>query len=226
MSRLPYAIGRAVWRSFSATCMRPTILHRERLDRPGGYVLACTHLSHLEPVIVSMMARRKIDWMARLEFYRHPAAALMLRAIDAFPVNRFGVPVGSIRAAIDRAGRGRVVGIFPEGGVARGRQSVMLGGAIKAGACLVSQRAGVPIVPVAILGTEQLMSVKPWLPLGRTKLWLNVGRPLYPPVQRTSRRCTRLVYAEQLRKAFIELHRELGEAGNVQVESWAGTREC
>ena len=116
-------------------------------ERTGGYILAVSHISHLEPFIATSLVKRKIDWMARVEFYRWRIFRPFLRAFDTFPVNRFGVPVSSIRTAINRAKSGRVVGIFPEGGVVQGKDSACRGGPIKRGACLVAMRANVPIVP-------------------------------------------------------------------------------
>lgn len=149
-------------------------------DRPGGYVLAVTHLSHLEPVIVGTLLDRKIDWMTRIEFFRNPLASATLYALDAFPVNRFGVPVSAVRTAIERLRAGRVVGIFPEGGVATGPESVCNGGPIREGACLVAQRAGVPILPCVVFGTPQLSRVDPWLPMYNGRAWVGFGDWVYP----------------------------------------------
>jgi 1-acyl-sn-glycerol-3-phosphate acyltransferase len=155
--------------------------------------------------------RRPIDWMARLEFYRNRLAALALRAMEAFPVDRFGVPVGAIRTAVGRARAGRVVGIFPEGGVAQGPDSVMCGGPIKLGACVIALRAGVPIVPVAVLGTKQLTRVRPWIPFpGRQiTLWVMFGRPIHPPAGPVSRRAARLEMGERLRQEYLAVYQEL-----------------
>ena len=65
------------------------------LKREGGYILAPTHISHLEPFILSVIVKRKIDWMARVEFFRWRLFRWCLYRFDAFPVNRFGVPVSA-----------------------------------------------------------------------------------------------------------------------------------
>ena len=119
-----YAMGWAFCRFVGFCCLRKVVLHRERLDQPGGLVLACSHLGNVEPAVIGAMARRKIDWMSRVEFFRHPLASRVLYALDAFPVKRDAVcGVRAIRTAIERARGGRVVGIFPEGGVALGKES-------------------------------------------------------------------------------------------------------
>jgi len=221
MSRFVYQFGRWVGRAIGFQTMQIKLLHAERFDQPGGYVLACTHLSHLEPAIVSSLMRRKIDWMARIEFYRYRVMAAFLRSVGAFPVNRFGVPVKAIRSGIHRAQTGRIVGIFPEGGVVSGGESVLLGGSIKLGACVIAIRAGVPIVPVVVLGTPQLVRVSPWIPWRRIKLRLAFGAPIYPPTQSTSRRKARREMGEQLRSAYRALYAELCDAFEIPPE--AGT---
>jgi 1-acyl-sn-glycerol-3-phosphate acyltransferase len=196
-------IGRSV---FFCT-MNVQVVRPEAAEREGGYVLACTHLGHLEPFCVGAVMRRKVDWMARVEYFRNRIIRAMLRAVDAFPVNRFGVPVRSIRTAVARAAGGRIVGIFPEGGVATGSASVCRGGPIKRGACVVANRAGVPIVPCVVLGTHALNRVGPWLPFRRGRLWVVFGRPIEPRPG-PARRAAREALAADLEREFVSLYGE------------------
>ena len=126
-----YRIARLGGRFVFFQTMNAHVVRPEAAERAGGYVLAPTHLSHLEPFCLGTLIRRKVDWMARLEFFRRKWAAAFLYATDAFPVNRSGVPVSAIRTAIARARAGRIVGIFPEGGVAVGAQSACRGAPVK-----------------------------------------------------------------------------------------------
>jgi 1-acyl-sn-glycerol-3-phosphate acyltransferase len=208
MSHLNYVACRFAGRFIKALAIRTPTLHRNRFDLPGPFIVAPTHESHLEPVLLSAMVDRKIDWMARLEFYKHPIAAWALEQVDCFPVNRFGVPVRAIRTAIDRLGRGKTIGIFPEGGCARGAESCTRGGPIKLGACVIALHANVPIVPVVMVNTHCLVNVGPWIPFGRATVWVNFGRPIYPP-QGLPRRHARVTMGEELKRAYVELYREL-----------------
>ena len=62
MPNLTYALGKALCQIVGFQTVRSVVLHRERFDTmSGGFVLACSHLSHLEPVIVATSVRRKID---------------------------------------------------------------------------------------------------------------------------------------------------------------------
>lgn len=221
-----YAIGNSICRFVHFCCFREVVLHGERLERPGGYILACTHLSHLEPILVSRFSRRRIDWMARIEFYRYHVIARLLDALDAFPVDRFGIPVRAIRTAIDRVRRGRIVGIFPEGGVAHGSDSVMHGAAFKKGVCVVAYRSGAPVVPVVMVGTDKLMRVGPWLPFRNARVWMIVGEPVFPRLGEPRRRVARELMARDLQARFRELYLELCASCGLDQHASAGLKAC
>src|SRR5262245_8830441 len=116
MGSVLYATLRHVGRFVKRQCLRETVLHADRGTRDGGYLLAPTHLSHVEPLILTAMIDRPVSWMARIEFRRIPMIAWLLDRCGVFFIDRKGVPVRAIRAAIKQSSRGRVVGIFPEGG--------------------------------------------------------------------------------------------------------------
>lgn len=175
--------------------------------RRGGYVLACSHVSHLDPFCLSALIPRKIGWMARIEFYRHPIIARLMRAVHAFPVNRQGVPVSAIREALERLQHGQVVGVFPEGEIKAGTDSVLRGGPIKRGVCLLAQRSGRPVLPCLILGTEKLNAVEPWMPFLRGRLWVVCGE-FIEPVVNPSRHAARAEMAARIEAAFCQLYAE------------------
>jgi 1-acyl-sn-glycerol-3-phosphate acyltransferase len=209
MGRLIHSAAIVAGRFILSQCVRVQVLNRHCVPARGPFLLACTHLSHLEPFVVSSVLNRHIDWMARVEFFRNPLAAKLLRMVDSFPVNRQGVPVSAIRSALQRLGRGRIVGMFPEGGVATGTRAVIRGGAIKQGVCLIANRARVPIIPAVVIGTEKLNCVQPWLPMRRGRLWLSFGKPVMPVACQTSRRLARRILAERLQCRFVQAYRQL-----------------
>src|SRR6185436_2018549 len=113
MNRMFYAAARGVGRFIFFCTMRWWAIRPEIPESavPGGYVLALTHLGHLDPFLVSTMVRRPICWMAREEMFRFPPIAWLIRRLGAFSVDRRGVPVSSVRHAIGLAKAGCAVGI-------------------------------------------------------------------------------------------------------------------
>jgi 1-acyl-sn-glycerol-3-phosphate acyltransferase len=208
--RIPLAYRFSRWfGKFTFFCtMNTHVLHAERAQRDGPFILALTHISHLEPICASVLLKRKIDWMTRKEFYKYRICARYLNAIDAFKVNRQGVPVSSIRTAIERLRLGRLVGICPEGGVVHGPCAAIRGGSIKRGVCSVAIRAGAPIVPCVMLGTHALNRVGPWLPFKHATIWVAYGEAIYPETT-TSTRATRRALSDRLIAAYQSLYAEL-----------------
>lgn len=192
---------------FSHT-LRIGALGLEAADRPGGWLLACSHISHLDPFCASALLPRRVGWMARIEFYQCGWTSRLLDWLHAFPVNRQGVPVRAIKTALARLKRGEVVGLFPEGEIKAGAGSVLRGGAIKRGVCLLAAHSGRPVLPCVILGTEKLNAVKPWLPGRRGRLWIACG-DFIEPVVGPDRRAARAEMAARIEQAFIALYARL-----------------
>jgi 1-acyl-sn-glycerol-3-phosphate acyltransferase len=192
---------------FSNT-LRIRALGLDHANRPGGYLLACSHVSHLDPFCLSVVLPRKIGWMARIEFYRQRWAAGLLGLVDAFPVNRQGVPVSAIKTALARLARGEIVGVFPEGEIKGRSESVLFGGPIKRGVCLLAQRSGRPVLPCVILGTDKLNAIDPWLPRLRGRLWIACGE-MIEPVSGLDRRAARAELAARLERALAGLYEQL-----------------
>jgi 1-acyl-sn-glycerol-3-phosphate acyltransferase len=199
--------GKIIW----LLSFRTGVINAEALNTPGGYQIACTHISHLEPFLIGIYSRRPLDWLTRIEFYSNPISTWFLQRFGAIPVRRQGCSASAIRTAIKRINAGRVVAIAPEGGVAIGKDSVCRGGPIKRGACLIACKTGKPVIPCVILGSHKLQSVKPYLPFRWGRLYLAFGEPLYPPTNIESPKRAREIMATQLQQQFVNLYQQLLE---------------
>src|SRR5438270_2792224 len=180
----------------------------EHVNRAGGFLLASNHISHFDPFIISSALRRKIDWMAMAEFFPFPIVGLFLRAVEAFPAARDRADRKTIRSAIKRLKNGRIVGVFPEGGIRDGARSLLEGASLRAGASTLAHMAGVPIVPCVILGSDRLYAKRSWLPLRRTPVWIAFGQPIshFPELEKS---VARERIEQELTVAFQRLYAEL-----------------
>jgi len=174
----------------------------------GGYILACTHASHLDPFLAGVLLPHIVLWMARIEFYKTWWSRLLLDWVGAFPVNRQGIPVSAIKTAIRLAKEGHVVGMFPEGEIKRDADSVLRRGSIKHGVCLISQRSNRPVIPCVVLGAESLLRPLAWRPSKPCRLWVICGEPIHPPAG-LPRREARRVMGAQIEQAMRDLYRQL-----------------
>lgn len=203
-----YWIARFLLRCIAFHTLRIRCLGLEAARRPGGWLLACSHVSHLDPFCIGSQLPREVGWMARIEFYHRGWARALLCAVHAFPVNRQGVPVRAIKTALQRLKSGEVVGVFPEGEIKTVHESVLRGAQIKRGVCLLAARANCPVLPCVILGADKLNQIGPWLPARRGRLWIACG-DFIEPVQGPDKRAARAEMAERLERALVALYARL-----------------
>ncbi|HWY41177.1 MAG TPA: 1-acyl-sn-glycerol-3-phosphate acyltransferase [Chthoniobacterales bacterium] len=189
---------------------RVHVVGLENTKHTDGFLLASNHISHFDPFIISAVVRRKIDWMAMAEFFPLPIVGLFLRAVDAFPAERDRADRKTIRTAIERLKDGRMVGVFPEGGIRDGTQSLLEGAPLRAGASTLAHIAQVPVLPCVILGSDRLYAKRNWLPFRRTRIWIGFGNAIsnFPELEK-SRARERI--EEELTAAFQKIYGELQE---------------
>jgi 1-acyl-sn-glycerol-3-phosphate acyltransferase len=193
------------------------VFGEENADPRGGSLLAANHISHFDPPIIATVLRRKVDWMAMAEFFPHPVLGRILRAIECFPVDRHRAERATIRTAIDRLKRGRIVGMFPEGGIRDGKQSVLEGAPLRPGVSTLAHIAAVPILPCVILGSDRLYSKRRWRPWRRTPIWVGFSHPIYPSPA-SERSAARSATEAAVALAFTELYRKMRAAFSLQAD--------
>jgi 1-acyl-sn-glycerol-3-phosphate acyltransferase len=210
MKTAVYHVGKLFVRFVFGCAARIRVLGRENANRAGGFLLASNHISHFDPFFIGLVVRRKVDWMTMAEFFRPPALGFFLRSIDAFPAERDRADLKTIRTAIDRLKSGRIVGLFPEGGIRDGARSLLEGAPLRPGAATLAQIANVPVMPCAIIGTDRFYSKKQWLPFRRTPVWIAFGKPItsFPELQKSQ---ARERIESELTAAFKNLYAELRE---------------
>ena len=144
--------------------------------KPGPYLLVSNHISHFDPPLMGSYFPRKIDFMAMRELFLHPATAFFFTWVDTFPVDRSGADSKAVRTAIQRLKQGHIVGIFPEGGLRTGENSVLSGKDLPRGAATLAHMAGVPVRPCVVIGTDQFYA---WRSLfRRPQLFMALGEEL------------------------------------------------
>ena len=174
----------------------------------GAFVMASNHISHFDPPFLSGWFPRKIDWIAMSELFATGWSKAGFGWLDVIPVDRGGDDRHALREALRRLSAGRVVGVFPEGGIRDGARSLLAGAPVRDGAVMLAVHAGCPIVPVVILGSERLYNAKNWLPWRRAKVFIAVGEAIDPPALK-SRSAAREQMRADLTAAIIRLKDDL-----------------
>ena len=178
------------------------VVNAEATDRPGAYILAANHTSEYDIPFLMLHCRRRIDFVSITEVFKHRFAAWLYGNMNAFPLERSRPDSPAVRTILDRLRRGRVIGMFPEGGFRVGEASVVHSRKIRSGIGRIALLAKVPIVPCVIVGSERYRRVAAWLPIRRTKYAVAFGKPI--EASGTAEEIeTRLV------EALVALHGEL-----------------
>ena len=170
--------------------------------------MASNHISHFDPPFLSGWFPRKIDWIAMSELFATGWSNAGFRWLDVIPVDRGGDDRQALREALRRLELGRVIGVFPEGGIRDGAHSMLAGAPGRDGAVMLAVHADCPIVPVVILGSERLYNWKNWLPWRRACVYLAVGPPVCPPVGKP-RGAAREQMRAELAAALVKLKDDL-----------------
>jgi 1-acyl-sn-glycerol-3-phosphate acyltransferase len=124
----------------------------------GGFVLACNHVSSFDPWVLGMplWPKRFLRFMAKSELY-WPPLKYLLNGVGAFPVRRGQRDVQAIETAVQLARERHVVTMFPEGTRRTKGLVKRFEARPRSGAARIALEAGVPLVPAAVKGTDQLL---------------------------------------------------------------------
>ena len=170
---------------------------RELLPTSGGYVLAAGHVSNLDPwpLAFALWPRRFVRFMAKAELFWFPLS-LIVSGAGGFKVHRGGGDREALDTAVELARQGYVIAMFPEGtrrekGMRKRRRAHA-----HTGAARIALRAGVPLVPAGIKGTNGLRHLEGWR--------VRYGEPVD-----TSDAPTAHIATERLMERIHELERSL-----------------
>lgn len=137
-----------------ATLTKAEIHGRENIPPSGSLIVAFNHLAHLDPLLVIAAMPYPVDPIALSDLYSVPGTGLALRAYGAVPVHRDQVDRQVIRRALNILRGGGVIILAPEA-----RRSVT--GALeraRTGAAYLALKSRAPVLPVAITGTDKILS--------------------------------------------------------------------
>jgi 1-acyl-sn-glycerol-3-phosphate acyltransferase len=152
---------------------------REHLPKQGPLLLAANHRSFLDPFVIGTLVRRPVYYMAKRELFDKRWQAWLLNALGAFPVDRGHGDAAAMDTARAILRRGDCVVVFPEG--TRVRRGPL--GSPRRGVGRLVLETGVPVVPVAVFGSEHVR--RGWRIRPR-RVRLRVGRPMSFPTSGSS----------------------------------------
>ena len=167
-----YGLAKGLIRTFGVF-WRLRAYGKKNVPMSGPLIVACNHISNLDPPLLGACCPRRISYMAKKELFEIPVLGPLITAVGAYPVDR----QGSARAAIKRSvlRGGGCVGIFPEGG-----RNVHGDKEPQTGVALLASLANAPVVPACIIGSAHAGR------LGEIKVVF--GKPMSLPADRKATR--------------------------------------
>ncbi len=125
---------------------------RYNVPTSGPFIIAANHLSWTDIPLIPLFFKRKVVFMAKEEYFSSRINWLV-RFLGAFPVKRGEGDRQALRAAEEQLKKGNILIIFPEG--TRSRSHTLA--KAHAGLGMIALRSGVPVIPVAIWGSEDVL---------------------------------------------------------------------
>ena len=155
----------------------------ENLPAQGGCIVACNHLSRIDPVLVFALGKRR-DMTALVadKYKRNPFIRPLIVGVGGIWINREEADIHALREARQFLRDGGILGIAPEG--TRSHTGALI--PAKTGTAYLADKAGVPMVPAAIYGSES--AVRQLFHLRRPAIHIEFGKPVtLEPVSRANR---------------------------------------
>jgi 1-acyl-sn-glycerol-3-phosphate acyltransferase len=170
-----YWVARAVVKFILKVVWRIRAYGVENIPMSGPLIVACNHISNVDPPALGVMCPRMIRYMAKEELFRIPVLAQIIRACAAYPVDRKGSAAAAIKRSVEVLRKGGAIGIFPEGG-----RNITGQNEVRQGVALLASLAQAPVVPACIVGTRNL-----W---GFNQIKVVYGEPMRLPPHRKATR--------------------------------------
>jgi 1-acyl-sn-glycerol-3-phosphate acyltransferase len=193
----------ALARSLFRIVMEMRVDGLENLPSVGPVVLAANHVTNFDVFPMQFALPRPIFFMGKAELFKNPLMDLVLRNLSGFPVNRGENDQWAMQHAAKVLAHGQMLGMFPEGTRSKGRGLKVA----KTGSARLAIEAHCPILPVAIVGSDQFFRRFPH----RTRVQIKLLPPLMPgpgenPLALTDRLMFTLAQGlpEQMRGVYTE----------------------
>jgi 1-acyl-sn-glycerol-3-phosphate acyltransferase len=171
VNELLYDVASGAIRLMMRTVWRASATGVENVPLEGPVILACNHVSYLDPPGMGCFVPRRISYMAKKELFDIPVLGAAIRAVGTYPVDRHGSARSAIKRSLEVLKAGGVVGIFPEG--TRNRSGEV---EPQVGAALLASLSKAPVVPARITGSDRAMKFP--------KIKVAFGPPMWLPADR------------------------------------------
>jgi len=181
----------------------------ENVPRTGPGLVISNHISHFDPSFMMTNFPRVVHFMADKPLLEIPIYGKMLQWGHVFPIDRTKNDRGALKTAMARLAAGNLVAIFTEKGIRHGATSVLGGAELPIGTASFWKMMDVPVIPMVIIGTDQLYALKNYCPPSR--VFVRVGQPLLP-----DKKASREELRDRIVTAWFELFHAIQQQHHLQ----------
>jgi 1-acyl-sn-glycerol-3-phosphate acyltransferase len=160
---------------------RPKAEGLENVPTEGPAILASNHLSFSDSLFMPVLVSRPVTFLAKAEYFTTPGVKgrlvrVFMKAVGQVPIDRADADasLAALQTGVRLLGAGAVLGIYPEG--TRSPDGRLYRG--KTGVARMALEAGVPVIPVAMIGTDIIQPTGRRLPKLRPRPIVRFGAPL------------------------------------------------
>ncbi len=154
----------------------------EHIPRRGPAIIAANHLSFLDSFFIPLCVdRRKVTYLAKVDYFRSWKTAWFFRAVGQIPVDRDDrkASQAALDVGLQVLAEGKLLGIYPEG--TRSPDGRLYRG--RTGVARLALRSGAPVIPCGITGSQEVMPKGARVPKlhgesGRIRVRVRFGEPL------------------------------------------------
>ena len=202
-----YRAVRVIGRALVRLILKIRVEHSEAIPSSGPVLLAGNHRGALDGPLLVGFVPRPARFVAKSELFRGWVAR-PLGWLGQIPIDRGRADREALRRAIDVLRDGHVLGMFPEGTRGAGELAT-----VQHGIAYVALRVpGVPIVPVACIGTERALPKGKKLPRLRSRVDIVFGEPFTVSVPANPRARSAVATAAEEIRVALAAHVERAEA--------------
>jgi 1-acyl-sn-glycerol-3-phosphate acyltransferase len=151
---------------------------RDNVPRRGPVILAANHRSFLDSIFIPLAVSRRVTFVAKAEYFDDPKTAWFFRGCGQIPIRREGGSASerALASATDALSKGQIFGIYPEG--TRTRDGYLHRG--HTGVARLALRCNVPIVPIGLVGTDEVQPIDARMPKLFRRITVRFGEPIDP----------------------------------------------